>query len=196
VAPAFGTIAVVVLSVSAAAAAAVTPAPAVGVGLGASPISLAGEAQPGGTYRLPDLYVVNTGSATSFYRVRVEELNQGEGRKVPPTWIIFTRNDFVLRAKGSTSVASMLSVPAGAHPGKYVSDFVVGTVASSRGHGVVAGAQAATKLIFTVGRHPDSGSPWSWPWWAYLVIIGGVVIVLVTVLLRRSGIRLRIERRR
>jgi hypothetical protein len=87
-----------------------------------------------------------------------------------------------------------LSVPSDATTGKYVSDVVAGTAAATNSQGAVAGAQAATKLMFTVG--PGNGGGLSWPWWSYLLIAGAMALIALIALQRRYGVRLRVERRR
>ena len=44
----------------------------IGVGIQANPVRLAGAAKPGGSYQLPDLYVVNTGSQAESVSVSVQ----------------------------------------------------------------------------------------------------------------------------
>jgi hypothetical protein len=165
----------------------------VGAGVGATPIVLGAKAQPGGSYRLPSLYVVNTGTVVSSYRLQVESLSPGQGHPIPESWIRFNRNNFSLGPGRSTRVGLTLMLPSGAPTGSYVSDVVAGTVAAHSGPGAVAGAQAATKLLFTVDN--TGGFPWPWPPWVYQLIVAIVVIVAVTVAWRRSGFAIRLERR-
>jgi hypothetical protein len=166
-----------------------------GAGIEASPVVLATPAHPGNSYTLPAVYVVNTGTDVSQYHLKVEDLSLGKGgHSVPPDWVHFSRNDFVLAPKESTTVPMRLNVESGAQIGNYASDLVVGTVPRS-GHGLnaVASAQAATKLLFTVrlGVNDDS----SWLWWLLLSMVVAGVLLAVSGLQRRHGFRLRIERR-
>ena len=55
----------------------------VGVGVQAGPVQLAGVAHPGGTYALPPVYVVNTGTQAESVAVRIERISHGTGRTVP-----------------------------------------------------------------------------------------------------------------
>jgi hypothetical protein len=164
-----------------------------GAGVGANPIVLAEVASAGNTYQLPSLYVVNTGTVPSHYRVKVEQFAPRRGLFVPPSWITFDRNGFLLMPKESTSVKLTLAVPSDAATGKYVSDVVAGTEAATRFSGAVAGAQAATKLMFTVGT--GRGRGFSWPSWIYLLIGCGLALIVLIVLQRRFGVRLKVERR-
>jgi uncharacterized membrane protein len=166
----------------------------VGAGVGSSPIVLARVATPGSSEQLPELYVVNTGTLPSAYRLRVEELAPSQGLAVPPDWVNFASNDFELAPKASTSVKMTLNVPPGAHTGRYVSDLIAGTVAAQRTSGVIPSAQAATKIMFTVGP-ASGGSSWALPWWAYLAIAVVVGLAGVLAIQRRYGFRLRVERR-
>ena len=76
----------------------------IGVGVQANPVSLDSAAHPGGSYTLPALYVVNTGTQAESMSVRVERL--------PPSPAGPSRNP------GSTSAASAASCaqPLGSYP--------------------------------------------------------------------------------
>lgn len=167
----------------------------VGAGVGASPIVLAPIATPGETFSLPSLYVVNTGTVASSYRLGVEQFSPHQGRAVPPSWITFAHNDFPLAPKQTTSVELTLRIPLAAVAGAYQSDLVAGTVPARIGSGAIAGAQAATKLMFTVGEG-GGGLPMSWPWWSYAGL--GMVLLAAgaTSLQRRFHVRLQVRRRR
>ena len=166
----------------------------VGAGVGASPIVLASVATLGNTYTLPSLYVVNTGTVTSSYRLSVEQFAPHQGLAVPAGWVTFARNDFPLQPKQSTSVAMTLTVPSAAVAGAYQSDLVAGTVPPRTSSGAIAGAQAATKLTFTVGS--GGGFPWPWPWWSYAVLAIALLITAVMALQRRFHFRLLVVGRR
>jgi hypothetical protein len=165
-----------------------------GAGVGANPIVLSAVARPGRVYQLPSLYVVNTGTSPSHYRLKVEQFAPHAGRAVPPSWISFDRNGFLLKAKESTTIELRLTVPSRAATGKYVSDIVAGTEAGTKVSGAVASAQAATQLMFTVGT--GSASSLRWPWWVYLVIGCGITFIVLIALQRHYGVRLKVERRR
>src|SRR5215469_11088084 len=55
----------------------------VGVGVQAGPVQLVGAAHPGGTYTLPPVYVVNTGTDPESLAIRIERISPGTGRTVP-----------------------------------------------------------------------------------------------------------------
>jgi hypothetical protein len=161
-----------------------------GTGVGASPIMLAHTAMPGHTYPLPGLYVLNTGTQTSRYHVRLERLSPGEARTLPAAWVTLQRNDFVLRPNHSATVPVAIRIPGNAQPGAYLSDLVASTSSPRRAGGTALGAAAATKLGLNVGSAPGL-IPWKTVGPALLALLalaaGGHVI-------RRSGLRLKLER--
>jgi hypothetical protein len=168
----------------------------VGTGVGATPIVLSETAQPGQSYTLPALYLVNTGTETSQYAVRVARLEQGGQRDVPASWIVVPSSAVSLAPKAAANVPLTLKVPADATAGDYMTDVVAGTTAGGSGSpGASLGAQAATQLHFSVG----SGSgwlPWPPPRWAQLALLAVVVIGGLGLGVRRSGFRIHVERSR
>jgi hypothetical protein len=145
----------------------------VGVGIGAEPVCLGTVAQPGHSYPLGNVYVVNTGSGGESVTLRAEAPFNGlKGQHFPPSWVsaaypellgVIGQDHLSLTAGGSAYVPLTLAVPAGARPGGYAADLVAGTVsAPSPGGGgqAVFGAGAETNLEFTVG---PGGKPPSCP---------------------------------
>ena len=61
--------------------------------------------------------------------------------------------------------------------------------------GVNFGAAAATKLEFTITPGPPGGSWLSIPGWTWWVIGGLVILAAAAFGWRRSGLRIRVERR-
>ena len=59
----------------------------IGVGIQAGPVRLGSGAHPGGSYALPAVYVINTGSQSESVTIRIERISPGAGRTVPPAWI-------------------------------------------------------------------------------------------------------------
>jgi hypothetical protein len=167
----------------------------IGVGVQASPVSLSGAAHPGASYALPSLYVVNTGTQAESMSVRVERLSAGPGQAIPESWIHIASLSGQLPPKQSARIPLELVVPAGAKAGDYVSDIVVTGSTAPVAAGVNFGAAAATKLEFTVTPGPPAGSWLSlpgWTWWT----LGGLVVLAAAILgWRRSGLRIRVERR-
>src|SRR5713226_4691549 len=122
----------------------------VGVGVQAGPVRLAGAAHPGGSYQLPPVYVVDTGTEPESVRVRVQRLSPGPGRAVPPSWVHATGPGLQLAAHQGARIPLELVVPAGARPGRYLSDVVVAASAAVSAGRANLGVGAATKLEFTV----------------------------------------------
>ena len=169
-----------------------TAAASVGTGVGATPITLDVTAVRGHTYTLPRLYVVNTGTETSRYTVRVIRLEQGAQRDVPSGWVTVGGAPLTLAPRATANITLTLDVPADAPTGDYMSDVVAGTVIGSGGGGASLGAQAATQLRFTVG---EDGLPWPPPLWADAGILAVVVVAGMTYAVRRSGLRIQVQRR-
>jgi hypothetical protein len=166
----------------------------VGVGIQAGPVLLAGAAHPGGSYQLPPVYVVNTGTQQETITIRIERISSGRGRTVPESWIKGTGQSLALSRHQSTRVPLELVVPGTAKPGWYFSDVVV---KGSAGLAVGAASRrvaAATELKFTVAPGLAAG-PWlSLPGWLPFVLAGIAVLAAAAYAVRRSGLRIRIER--
>jgi hypothetical protein len=128
----------------------------VGVGVQAAPVVLSAPARPGTTSAFPSVYVINTGTESAEYSLKVERLSTGDELAVPPSWVTFEEQDFKLLPHRATTVAVRLKLPPTATTGQYMTDIVVST--SARGSGIAAaGAAAATKLVFTVGATSSRG---------------------------------------
>jgi hypothetical protein len=166
----------------------------VGVGVQAGPVLLTGAAHPGGSYALPPVYVVNTGTQPEVVSVRIDRLSHGSGRAVPPSWVQ-AGPSVRLTAHQAARISLQLVIPAGARTGAYLSDVVAagsGTISAGNAN---LGVAAATKLEFRVAPGPAGAGLWpavpGWLIWA----AGGLLLVVAAVAVgRRSGIRIRIER--
>jgi hypothetical protein len=165
----------------------------IGVGVQASPVSLSGAAHPGASYALPSLYVVNTGTQAESMSVRLVR-RTGLGRAIPESWIHIGGLSGQLAPKESARIALELVTPADAEPGSYASDIVV-TGSTAPVAGVNFGAAAATKLEFKITPGPPGGSWLSLPAWTWWVIGGLVILAAATFGWRRSGLRIRVERK-
>jgi hypothetical protein len=165
----------------------------VGVGIQANPVQLTGSAHPGGSYRLPPLYVVNTGSQAETLSLRVERLQAGAkgAAAVPRSWVQSSWSaSSSISASQSANIPLELVVPANAKPGNYSSDIVV-TGSTLLGSGDVRfGAAAATGLEFRITPSPAGGLP-GWKLWTLIALIA---IVSAIFIYRRLGLRIRIER--
>jgi hypothetical protein len=162
----------------------------VGTGVGASPILLAQRALPGHAYKLPGLYVLNTGTVASRYHVRLERLSSGHQKTLPAAWVRFARNDFLLRPHHSATIAFTIHLPGNAPAGPYLSDLVASTTSARHPGATAVGAAAATNLGLTVGQAPGT-IPWRTIGLALAALIATSAAVYAV---RRSGVRLRLER--
>ena len=165
----------------------------VGVGIQAGPVRLAGAAQPGGSYTLPAVLVVNTGTSAESVSLSVDRVSTGSGRTVPPFWV-HANGAVTLGPDQSARIPLQLVVPPTARPGAYFSDVLVKAGAPNSASGATFDAGAATQLAFTVAPGPVS-SPWfSMPTW----VVPGIGVVLLfgvaAGLMRRYGVRVRVER--
>jgi hypothetical protein len=166
----------------------------VGVGVQATPVVLGNAAHAGGSYALPPVYVLDTGTQAEKITVRVERLSKGTGHVVPPSWVRASGPAVQLAPHQSARIPLQLVVPGGAQPGQYLSDIVVtGSAVVSAGRANL-GVAAATRLEFRVAPGVPPGL-WpfgpSWMWWT---AIGLLVLALAITGARRSGVRVRIER--
>jgi hypothetical protein len=168
----------------------------VGVGIQAGAVQLPGAAHPGESVALPGVAVVNSGTHPESIRLSVQRISKGPGRVVPASWIRFGSPVVQLAPEHAVRVPVELVVPAGAKPGAYLSD-IMATGSSAEqapaGHASL-GAAAATLLRFWVTPGAAPGFWWSvftQTLWALLILI---VLVAVVLVVRRSGIRVRVER--
>jgi hypothetical protein len=166
----------------------------IGVGVQAAPVRLGNVALTGQSYALPPVYVVDTGTQPESVALRVQRLSQGRGRGVPQSWIRVTGPAVQLSPHQGARIPVELVVPAGAKPGQYLSDIVATASPGVSAGKVNLGVAAATPLEFSVRTGPGPGL-WplvpTWTWW----FLGGLLVLLVVVVgVRGSGIRIRIER--
>jgi hypothetical protein len=180
-----------VLAVVAAPAAAYA---SVGVGVQAGPVQLAGVAHPGGTYTLPPVYVVNTGTQPESVAIRIERISRGTGRTVPGAWIRVAGLPSSLAHGQSARIPLSLVVPSGATPGQYFSDVVVTGSAALVAGGAHLGVAAATDLEFRVVPGVISSGWFTMPSWVLLAVAVVLALALGVVLVLRSGISIRVER--
>jgi hypothetical protein len=166
----------------------------VGVGVQATPVRLTNVARAGGSYSLPAVYVLDSGTQAEAISVRVERLSRGAGRGVPASWVRDTGTGLRLSPHQSAEIPLQLVVPGGAKPGRYLSDIVVtGSAVLAAGRANL-GVAAATVLEFSVAPGAPPGLwpfPPSWIWW----ILGSLLALgLVVAALYRWGLRVQIER--
>lgn len=166
----------------------------VGVGVQAGAVRLAGVAHPGAHYNLPPVYVVNTGTQPESVTIQIERVSAGSGRTVPPGWITVSTAPVRLARAQSARIPLSLTVPSGAPPGHYASDVVARGSAVLAAGGADFAVAAATGLEFTVVSGPVSAGWFSAPGWLLPYVVAVVLLCAAAVLVRRTGIRIRIER--
>ena len=176
--------------------------PSRGVGVSLGTIRVDDVLAKGGSYKLPSLGVINTGSEPGDYEVVVSYLDGQSGLRPAASWFRFQPQRFFLSASQVQDVAIDLTLPTGAGAGDYFALIEAHPVVS--GEGVTIGAAAATQVSFNVkpsswfeaqrlraSRYLDSAQPWP------LVVLGSL-LALVVFLGQRQLLRidLRIQRRR
>lgn len=160
----------------------------IGTGVGAAPLVLTKPAQAGKSYIFHWLYVKDTGTVASTYLVKVERLSPGAAKVVPTGWIRLVPTSFRLGPEEIKRVTVTVNVPFSASSGKYMTNLVATTYAPRRAGATALGAAAADKLSFSI---PSTSS---FPWVIVLIAVGAALIVAVGFGVRRSGLRLRIDR--
>lgn len=167
----------------------------IGVGIQAGPVSLGKAAHPGGTYQLPAVYVVNTGTQDESVTLKIQRISPGRGLTVPASWVHVGEGAVQLGHNQSAQIPLQLSIPANAKPGRYFSDVVAhGSSTLSAGQANL-GVAAATGLDFTIAPGVVS-RPWFHlpSWW--LQGLGGLIVVAAGIFFFRvSGVRIRVERK-
>lgn len=165
----------------------------VGVGVQAGPVRLAGVVHPGGQYALPPVYVVNTGTEPESVTIRIERISPGTGRTVPASWVHVSGPVRLSHAEAA-HIPLTLTVPRTAVPGRYFSDVVARGSAALVAGGANLGVAAATNLEFTVAPGAVSAGWFSAPGWLLPFVVIVIVLGAAVVAIRRSGLRIRIER--
>ena len=173
----------------------------VGVGVNLGKISVDEPLMPGGSYRLPSVGVINSGTVTSDYEMEVSYHHQQKELMPSAEWVEFDPKTFTLEPGQSRPVAVTLNIPVGAKPGDYFAYLEVHPVAKEGG--VAIGIAAATKLYFSVkpanivsavtsrvSTFFEANAPFSW------VGLGVLFLIVVVLLFRRFvHISFKVERK-
>ncbi|HZR51944.1 MAG TPA: hypothetical protein VFB06_20820 [Streptosporangiaceae bacterium] len=165
----------------------------IGVGVQANPVRLAGAAHPGGSYPLPALFVENTGTQPESLTVQVKRLAGDTGLAFPASWIQIGAVGGTLKPRQQALVSIRLVPPADAKPGSYRDDLVVTGTAGTAVGNVRFGAGATTPLEFSIAPGPAGGGWLGLPAWKWWLIVALGVVAAVTLVVRRTGLRIRIE---
>jgi hypothetical protein len=121
----------------------------VGVGIDLGKIELNESLVPGGTYHLPAVGIINTGSETSDYQVEIIYMDDQQELKPAIDWFRFEPQKFTLGAGVSKKVAITLQIPMHAGAGSYFALIEAHPVAQETGSASIA-VGAATKLSFKI----------------------------------------------
>ena len=140
--------------------------------------------------------VRNPGTEAASYRMLAQPLSGEAELPVDPEWFGFEPATFDLDGSAAQEVQVTFSVPEGTDAGDYLAlvtaQLVLGEAETS---GAQVGAAVATKLYFTVPPAPESSSS-GVPIGVVVSIVAGVVLLGGFLLVRRSGVRLRVVRDR
>lgn len=162
-----------------------------GVAVDVGEIRLDEPVQRGASHVLPTVGVRNPGTEVARYRFSVGDI-ESQRLSVPPSWVAFEPREFTLRPEERDRFEPTLTVPSDAEPGAYealLSASIVG-----EGPGARVGAAAASRLAFTVSDKSAAGPGGArlgrWITTLGVLAAAGIMVVIV----RRSGLRIRIER--
>jgi hypothetical protein len=138
--------------------------------------------------------VRNPGTAPASYQMLAQPLSGEAELPADPEWFGFEPATFDLDGGAAQEVQVSFRVPEGTDAGDYLAlvtaQLVLGEPETS---GAQVGAAVATKLYFTVPPAPESSSS-GIPTGVIIGIVAGVVVVGGFLLVRRSGLRLRVTR--
>lgn len=157
-----------------------TATASIGTGVGVVPLTLAGPARSGKSYTFHWLYVKDTGTIASDYRVTARVLTPGSAKVVPAEWIHLAPASFRLAPRAIARVTVTVAIPFSASSGAYATDLVATTYAPHRPGATALGAAAADKLAFTIPSSP------SFPWIIVLVIGAPLVLLGLGYSIRRA----------
>ena len=118
----------------------------------------------------------------------MKRISPGSQNLVPAGWVHLASSQLFLKPRAYRGVAIAVTVPAGAASGSYMTNVVASTYAPRAHGGTTLGAAAADKLLFTVRSES------SFPWLIVGVVAGVLLIGLLSLITKRSGLRLSIRR--
>lgn len=128
----------------------------IGVGVATGRITVEEDLKPGLIYNLPALSVINTGSVSGEYTVKIEyhqdqENNPDMGLRPEAGWFEFIPNTFSLEPGEAQQVAIILSLPVrGAVPGNYFAYLEASPITKSIAGESRVGVAAASRLYFNI----------------------------------------------
>lgn len=162
-----------------------------GVGIDPGEISGLPPITPGESVTVA-VQVRNPGTESASYELIAQPL--GDTAELPPDPAWFTFEPATVELDGGEQAEIQVEVTPGsdAEAGNYLALLTAQLVLpEAEGSGARVGAAVATKFLFTVAESPDSGGV---PTWVF--VLGGGVLAFgaLLFLVRRSGLRLRVER--
>jgi hypothetical protein len=162
----------------------------IGVAMDPGQLAVADPIEAGGRVTLPPVSVRNPGQVPTTYELGGDGLDTDDATSAEGEWFTVDPTTVEVAPGGSSDVVATITVPAGTPAGRYVG--LVTAQAVPDGTGTQVGAAVGVRVYFEVVEGPASdGVPI-----VLLLGAGIVVLAVVAVLLRRSGFRLRVERRR
>jgi hypothetical protein len=172
----------------------------VGVGVDVGSITVDQPVIPGSTtYVLPSIGVVNTGDATSSYRMRASLVASDDALRPDPSWFTFDPESALLQPGETVRISPRLTVSPEGEEGPYFLLLEAYPADDGpAGSDTPVKAAAATKLTFTVVRPEPGVGDGGWGLDRTILLGVGAVILaaaLLSVLLRRYRLLLTIQRR-
>ncbi len=162
-----------------------------GVGVNVGSIQVDQDLNPGGTYNLPAIGVINTGNDANDYSLRITYLADRPEMRPPEDWFSFNPPVFRLEPGDDATVGIRVHVPVAARAGDYFALLEAYPVPSGE-TGVLISVAAATKLSFTVRpsnvftgslvwayHRMNDTSPYSY------IVLGLLILVILGFLSRR-----------
>ncbi len=169
----------------------ISEAQRVGVGVTTGSIRVDELLNPGGTYELPAMGVMNTGEVTTRYIMDVTYHTDQKELRPEKDWITFSPSEFYLDPGESQAVGLTVTLPVRTVPGDYFA-YLEASPLREDVPGTRIGVAAATRLYFTVapanifqGMYYKTASfmtkyaPWTW------VVLALILVAVVVAILRR-----------
>jgi hypothetical protein len=162
-----------------------------GVGIDPGEISGLPPVEPGDSVTVA-VQVRNPGTEAASYEMVVQPLADVPELPPDPEWFTFEPATVELDGGEQAEIQVTLTPADGAEAGNYLALLTAQLVLpEAEGAGARVGAAVATKFLFTVAETPESGGV---PTWAFLAGGGVIVAGLAVFAVKKSGIRLKVER--
>jgi hypothetical protein len=164
-----------------------------GVGIDPGEISGLPPVTPGESVTVA-VQVRNPGTEAASYEMIVQPLADVPELPPDPEWFAFEPATVDLDGGEQAEIQVELTPADGVDAGNYLALLTAQLVLpEAEGSGARVGAAVATKFLFTVAETPDSGGV---PTWVFLAGGGVLVAGLAVFAVKKSGVRLKVERSR